>query len=174
MKIALSGKIGSGKSHLASLFQGAYGGERLSFADPVKDMFEKHEKVSLMFKSKRDYCQALGHGLREWNHGVWVDIMVDRLSRLRSDIAIIDDVRYPNELEALEEMGFKVIRVVNRETDRLKHISERDRGATVQSLVHPGELALDNHNFTYTFWNYYDDASEEKFLQFVKAVWRGD
>lgn len=181
MKIALSGKIGCGKSHLAKVFQGANGGEKLSLADPVRDMFDQHN-MELHFGAygnfKREYCQTLGHELREWNSDVWVEMLLNRLPDNDNATVIVDDVRYPNEIAALEEKGFKVIRVVNREVDRLKNVAARDRNnyteTSAEHLVHPGELALDDYDFTYVFYNYYDDASEESFLQFVKAVWRGD
>ena len=75
-----------------------------------------------------------------YNKKVWVECLPDW---------IITDVRFPNEVKAIEDRGGIIIRV------------ERDREVPLEEchiskdspLIHPSEKALDNHTFKHTITN---------------------
>lgn len=169
-RIALSGKMGSGKTHYAKIFQSAYGGERLSLATPIKSLWDNFEDRE--WSSKRHFCQLVGHGLREFDPDVWTRMFEDRLIEMDGEENIIvDDVRYPNEVELLEEYGFRVVRLVVSDSDRLKHLPP---DLEVRYVVDGGELALDSYKFDYQFHHRYREEDEVIFLDFVRALKRGE
>ena len=172
MRIALSGRMGSGKTHFAERLLEEYGGTRLSFAAPIKDLYNRYSAKRMLGDDpleKRHFCQAVGEGLREFDEDFWAAYLVFNLPSEGS--VWVDDVRYPNEVRALEAEGFKVIRIVSPEEIRLSRLPKNTRAV---DTVSGSETALDRYKFTYVFYNYYDETTAEKFLQFVKAVWRGD
>lgn len=79
----------------------------------------------------RRLLQQLGNGARQHlGVYVWLDPLIVRISGLRDagvDVAVAD-VRYPNECEAIQEMGGLMVRI--------------DR-PSVPLLDHPSECALD-------------------------------
>lgn len=172
MRIALSGRMGSGKTYFAERLLEEYGGVRMSFASPIKDLYNRYSAKRMLGDDpleKRHFCQAVGEGVRELDEDFWSNYLVFNLPSEGS--VWVDDVRYPNEVRALEAEGFKVIRIVSPDDIRL---SKLPPGTRAVDTVSGSETALDHHKFTYVFYNYYDDATVDKFLQFVKAVWRGD
>jgi len=173
IRIALSGRMGSGKTHFAEKLLESYGGVRLSFAAPIKELYSKYSEKRMLGDDpceKRHFSQTVGEGIRLLDSEFWVGLMLERLEG-EDESVFVDDVRYPNEVRALEEEGFKVIRIVSPDEIRLSKLPAATRA---RDTVSESETALNHYKFTYVFYNYYDEASDEKFLQFVKAVWRGD
>ena len=96
MIIGISGPMHSGKTALAKELSKTEGYIQESFANPVKDLV-KHMGLPV----SRKYLQLMGQGARELIHeGVWVNSLQARLKPLHD--YVIDDVRYPNELEACD------------------------------------------------------------------------
>ncbi len=92
--------------------------ERLSFANAVRDVawdfFPDEMRAAFELGVKpRELLQRVGKGMR----GIDLDIWVKKLERTVARIVeyaddapiIIDDVRYPNEVEMLKRYGFKII-----------------------------------------------------------------
>ena len=97
MKIALIGKMGSGKTTLAKYIEERYGYSLLSFATPVKkyakELFNVHTK-------DRAFLQAFGQKMKEIDPDIWVNCIIRQII---TDSVIIDDVRFPNEYAALKK-----------------------------------------------------------------------
>ena len=119
--VGFAGKIGSGKTTAAFYLCDKYFYHRTRFADPLKRMMralgcseaeidgeKKHEPCALFGgKTPREAMQLLG---TEWGRTLDPDIWVRAWARdLRSHRIVVDDVRFPNELAAVHELGGKVI-----------------------------------------------------------------
>jgi Holliday junction resolvase len=89
-----------------------YGFKRFSFAEGVK-------KVAIdyfgMEGKDRTLLQALGHGLRQIDPLVWVKYTINKFDENETDFVVIDDLRYPNEYEALKRLGFTIVKLVGRQ-----------------------------------------------------------
>jgi hypothetical protein len=123
MLIGLCGPAGCGKTTVAEALQDRHGFTVISFADPLygavsaitglstdelKDRSIKESPLPGIGKSPRFLLQTLG---TEWGRTMvsktlWIDLAMGRAEK--ADNAVIADVRFDNEAEAIRERGGKV------------------------------------------------------------------
>lgn len=105
MRIAIAGKMASGKTTLANALI-ERGFEKLSLGGKVKaiarDLFKMEVK-------DRPLLQQIGMKMREIRPSVWIDYIIE-LGKAGGDM-VIDDVRFVNEAKALKEAGWTIIRL---------------------------------------------------------------
>jgi hypothetical protein len=129
--IGFTGKAGSGKSTLSRHILDVHGGTLVKFADPMKSMLRTFGLTDYEIEGdgKGKPCELLGgqtprYAMQtlgtEWGRVTISDnIWVDAWSRKASEIIslgsriICDDVRFPNEVAAIQKLGGIVIRVCN-------------------------------------------------------------
>lgn len=100
--------------------------------------------AALGFVTPRRMMQTLG---TEWGRGLdpdfWVQVMEARLSvhdaRYSSARIVVDDMRFPNEFDAMRRFGATLVRV--------------DRPGESVTPSHASEGALDHYEFTHTIQN---------------------
>lgn len=84
------------------------------------------------FMTAREFMQVLGTDVcRRIYEPIWVESLMKRIAADQVEVAFICDVRYPNEIKAIEQNGGKVIRLT--------------RAPFVDS--HSGETCLDDYQF---------------------------
>lgn len=136
--IGIVGLIGSGKDTVADYLVNEYNFKRESFAKPLKDavsavfgwdreMLEGRTKASREWRETKDewWSERLGQEitprwvLQYWgtevcrhsfHNDIWVASLENRVRQATSDI-IITDCRFPNEIQAIKNVGGKVIRI---------------------------------------------------------------
>lgn len=112
MKVALCGKMGSGKSYVSThLVNINY--IRLGFGDAVKKYCK--EIFNMDYKD-RQLLQKFAKSMRDIDPDVWVKYIENKINLLDSSDIIVDDVRYPNEYNFLKKKKFIIIKL-NIETD---------------------------------------------------------
>ena len=91
----------------------------------------------------REFMQYFGTDvMRKIWEPVWINSCIKKIKREQSELAIIADVRFPNEVKAINEAGGKVL--------RLKRDPYGDS--------HDSETALDPENFDQSkFWRFIDN-----------------
>lgn len=117
--IGLLGPAGAGKSSVAKYLEERYGARRYSLATPLKDIAqrtlgftddqlygtqEQKEAVDPRYGfSCRWFLQRLGtEGCRAvLDANVWTDACLRRIMAERPDVAVIEDVRFRNEANAV-------------------------------------------------------------------------
>jgi Uridine kinase len=160
--IGLSGKIGSGKTAVALAIQEAFtGGKsyRIGYGDLLKEEVSRRFNfpISHCYDSKgitipltearaaqgmtramtvRELLQWYGTDViraKSINH--WAVALRDRIDGLDAALVVIDDVRFPNEVDLIRMLGGIVVRL------------EPFRGhvAPVDGTDHPSEVALDDY-----------------------------
>ena len=102
MKIAIIGKICSGKTTTADILIGLNNDfQKLSFAGKVKsiavDLFDMEKDRKLL--------QQIGTYMREIDPDVWANYVVKQSKKY--DYVVIDDLRYKNEYDLLKKMDLK-------------------------------------------------------------------
>lgn len=125
--IGFAGFAGAGKTTAAKYLGEKHGYIRTSFATPIKDMLQilgldtahlsghlKHTPTVLLGgKTPREAMQTLG---TEWGRNLvhpdlwveqWTDAAREHLGARRR--VVVDDVRFENEVRAIEELGGKVL-----------------------------------------------------------------
>ena len=139
MNIGICGKAGTGKTVVADHLVKRYGYKRYAIADEVKRIAVRLFKME---KKDRKLLQDIGFKMRKIRPTVWIDFFVDQIKG--KDRIVVDDIRYPNEYEALKGEGFKIIRVVADREICIKRLSKRDGTAAVERLDDESETAMDD------------------------------
>lgn len=153
IKIAFSGKLCSGKTTSANIIAQLLNDAKiLSFAGKLKEL-----AIELFGMTKKDRLLLikLGEKMREIDPDVWVNYLIKETKKY--DIVIIDDLRFPNEYDALVKEGFILIRInitKEQQLERLKILYD-DWENHVSKLNHDTEIALDNYKF-----NHYINATQ--------------
>ena len=91
----------------------------------------------------REFMQFFGTDImRKIHPNVWANACLNKITKEGSDLAVIADVRFPNEVEAINKAGGKVLRL------------ERN----IHNDGHDSEVALDSKNYDYSnFWKVLDN-----------------
>lgn len=157
IRIAFSGKAGVGKDTAYTIinkFVALRTGKSVrnyKFADPLYDIMHYAMDTCLFDRTKdRSFLQFVG---TEWarakDPNVWVNVMKFRLAELSmSEDVVITDLRFPNELDALTELGFKIIRI-----EPEGQFVQNGYMSSTQS-THSSETALDSYkDWTMTIRN---------------------
>ena len=158
IKIAFVGYKGCGKTTACTHLKHKYGMAPMSFSAPLKDMLrvigvpesslsgtqEQKESPLSEFSgvSGRKMMQTLG---TEWGRNlvysnIWVDLFIKNSENLPKS-QVVDDARFPNEIEALRKSGFYIVRVSRSElSSNDAHESEKH----VSRIVPDEELVNDS------------------------------
>lgn len=125
---ALAGRAGSGKSTCAKWLVDNYGAVEFSLAEPLKrlaqDVFgfsdaqvfgtqAQKEAVDPRWGiSAREALIKLGHSARErLGRDVWLNACLAKIRDSGARIAVVSDVRYPNEAKTMHDGGAVVVRL---------------------------------------------------------------
>lgn len=139
-RIALCGKMGSGKSHVAELLEGL-GYQRLHFASPLK-----RAAAELDPKPSRELLQALSEVTRRVEPHPLVEQMRRVLESTTADKLVVDDLRFPDELLVLRKAGFAVLMIDAPLDVRLERLRANGRLEDERQLNHASEVALDDYS----------------------------
>lgn len=155
--IAFSGKAGSGKTYLAE--------------HVVRDFPSKARVVSFASSLKREVYEATGlvkgdpgareamieHGRmrREENPRYWIDRCMEELTdSLRAGFTpVIDDLRFLNEYDFLNEWGSFIVRVDAPLTDRIQRFRSRGQDDAICTSGDRSECELDGADFQLRVFN---------------------
>ena len=103
----------------------------------------------------RELLQYFGTDImRKMHRGVWVDQAIKTIQREQTELAVIADVRFPNEVEAIKAAGGKVVRLT-REYEEDSHDSE---------------LALDKESYDWSNFDLVIDNSSGSVEDFCQKL----
>ena len=107
MKIAICGKMCSGKTTLANYIMRSFPGyQKYSFAQKVKELCVE---LFGMEKKDRPLLINFANKMRDIDPDVWVNQVLQQTKGKCN--CIVDDVRYQNEVDALIQDGWKFIQL---------------------------------------------------------------
>lgn len=148
IKIALIGKLGSGKNlflDIARKFYPELDFQEAKFAQPIYDTVSSVQtSLGLPITKDGKMLQFIGsHYREEYNQNFWVDKF---FSKPIESNHIITDVRFPNELFTSTLCGYVTIKINRKLELRMNNLGNRD-------IHHISETALDStsdtvYNFT--------------------------
>lgn len=108
MKIALIGKMCSGKSTIANYLKNNYNYKILSFGQPVK---QYATEIFGLKNKNRAIIQDFAQKVREIDDEVWIKYLIRKYREENYSNIVVDDVRFPKELKALKQEGFVIIKI---------------------------------------------------------------
>ena len=170
MIIGLSGYARSGKDTVAELLCLNYAFKRVAFADPIREAIltlnPKIDSITHVSHRVEDYgwevakqepeirrlLQVMGTevGRKMFGENIWIDMAFKQAEQYQQ--VVIPDVRFPNEADAIKELGGIIWRI-NRHG--LNGINE-----------HRSEHAMDSYMVDHVIYNdgSLDELSDEVFM----------
>ena len=131
LKIAISGKMGSGKTTLANeilhQFNSGYSGQStmVSLGAAVKEVARNYFLMPDDVKD-RSLLQQIGQQFRTIKENVWVDLLMRDVDGLADttdvELVICDDVRFDNEFKAMQQDGWMTIRLTVDESEQKRRL----------------------------------------------------
>ena len=132
--------MASGKSSLANLLcESEPRFIKLSFAGKIKILARE---LFGMETKDRHLLQQIGTKMREIRSSVWIDYLLAEAED--KSFVVVDDVRYPDELQALRSAGFTIVYLeVDPEVQRqrLQQTYGTEYTAHLQGINHVSERA---------------------------------
>lgn len=163
--LALGGRMQAGKTTIAKYLRDKYQFHHLSLAAPLKrDIVGMGFPEKMVYVEKPDAIRALmqayGQAWRYVDEDHWLDLLFRKIAALKGryqtpslfedrgipgqksgPFIVIDDLRFPNEMDALKEIGAYTVRVTRAGG------LERDQITGVKADA--SELALTSYQFDY-------------------------
>jgi adenylate kinase family enzyme len=145
MRIAILGKMCSGKTTTSNFIIDYLKNneniiiKKVSFATKVYDI--AYDLFDMKIKN-RELLQSIGTKMREIDEDIWIKYV---LKNNKNNI-IIDDLRYPNELEALKRENFIIIKLeLDKDTQlkRLKKCYPDTYQNHINNMNHESESLMD-------------------------------
>jgi dephospho-CoA kinase len=106
MKIAICGKMASGKTTLAQELKLQHNFEIVSMASEVKRV---GKELFGMVEKDRPLLQQIGMKMREIRESVWLDCVIRESNKLQ--LVVCDDIRFINEAKTLKDNGWTLIKL---------------------------------------------------------------
>jgi dephospho-CoA kinase len=156
MKIAITGKMCSGKTTLCNQFVSLEPRfEVFSFGKKIKNMATELFDMNPL-KKDRSLLIAIGAKMREIDSEVWINYVLKQTEN--KEFCIIDDLRYQNEYEALAKHGFLIIQLnISRDLQvkRIKELYPDNYQDHIENINHLSESNQfkwqeDDHIYTLT------------------------
>lgn len=148
MRIAICGKLRSGKDTFGSLLTDMYGFEEFKFSSGITkvidDLFPEGERK----RKKRKYYQTIGQSMRSLEQDVWLNYTAKQIDDFLKEAGehadiVVTDLRQNNEWKWLKEKGFTVIKVEADEDIRIHRAMEAGDLFDMATLRHETEEAVD-------------------------------
>ena len=146
MRVALIGKMRSGKSTIAELLEENLGYTRLSFGTRLKQFAHEVFDVEEGVKPRKLY-QDFGQHCRQIDPDVWVKWVERDMGDNR--LVVIDDLRQPNEYEWAKKNGFLLFHVKCSDEVRLMRMKNKGEDVDPKLLNHETEKHIDGYTYDY-------------------------
>ncbi|MDT3698601.1 MAG: hypothetical protein RO469_04165 [Thermincola sp.] len=111
VKLALTGKMRSGKDTIAEYLIRQYNFKRFAFGDGIRKVCSEMFPEIVAQGKPRWLYQGIGQDLRKYDPDVWVKWLFREMERNPYPWIVVTDLRQPNENDALVEAGFIIIKV---------------------------------------------------------------
>lgn len=166
MIIAITGKMCSGKSTAAKYLEEKYNFKIHSFGEPVK------KYAALIFKDttkNRPIIQDFAQKVKEIDENVWVNYLLRNIDK--NDNIVIDDLRFPNEYDALYKLGATIIKIDIDDAFqicRLKHTYPDNYTCHISRRNNISEMYIDQIKSDYVFQ--LNPDSEDKMYTFMDTI----
>jgi cytidylate kinase len=155
MRIAIAGKICSGKSFLAKLIATETNANIYSFGKPVKKY--ARELFNMKYKDRK-LLQLFGEKMKDIDENIWIKQTFKEIDRdlfLKKQLNIvIDDLRFQNEAKYLQNKDFTIIKLtIDRklQIERIYKTYPNKASEHINNLKHQSEQYIDSLPFDYEF-----------------------
>lgn len=158
MKIAICGKMRSGKDTVGKLLVEKYGFEEFKFSSGITKIIHDYFPSSVYSNGKvREHYQTIGQSIRKLDEDVWVRYTSNQIGSHiahggNTDI-VITDLRQLNELKYLKDSGFTIIKVESLSNLRVQRAKDSGDVFNIDDFNHETELSVDHIEADYVLEN---------------------
>lgn len=159
MKIALFGKMRSGKDTVGEMLINDYNFKRFAFGEGIGQIIEEYfPEVLMEGKKPRHHYQFIGQQLRQLDEDVWIKYLLKSIAEYEQESeesvrVVITDGRQSNEAVKLKEQGFVIVKVEAPDKVRMERIIQAGDQFTPELFQHETELQVDQINPDYIITN---------------------
>lgn len=150
VKIALLGKARSGKDSVANILVGDMGFREFKLSKGIYDF------ISQFYRARTDQVdggakdrgllQLIGQTVRKIDEDIWIDYLLEDISsypQWHTNRVVVSDVRQANEVDALRNAGYTIIKVTASENTRIARMKAAGDIVTKEQLSYETELSVD-------------------------------
>ena len=164
-RIALGGKMGTGKSSIRDFLVKCFQFKGYSFAEKLKEIAQDLFNMEV---KNRSLLQMLGSRVREMEMDAWANYVLKQINAEVPLRAVIDDMRYLNEADLLKDNGFTLIKLYTPATIRAKR---GVAGFSAETAKHPSEVEIDAIDVDYSIDTSCDlDTSYRKIMEVLAEI----
>lgn len=174
MKIALFGKMRSGKDTVGEMLINDYGFRRFAFATGIGQIIEEYFPEAMAEGKPRHHYQFIGQQLRQLNPDVWINYLLREVKDYemsandgKNPLVVVTDGRQSNEAIKMKEEGFTIVKVEAPDELRIKRIEEAGDVFTPELFEHETELEVDKIEPDYIITNDSDLKNLEDAVQML-------
>jgi len=161
IKLALCGKLRSGKSLVAGYLSLMHDFQPFAFGDALKNSFHRAFPQIPRQPKPRAYYQAFGQWARATiDENVWIDATMRKVDEYLAHNqcnaplrVLIEDVRQQNEYDRLKREGFVFVRITAPDELRLERARKVGDDFTEADLAHETETFVDSFEVDYEVAN---------------------
>lgn len=153
MKIALFGKMRSGKNTVADILVKDYQFTEFAFATGIGNIIKEYFPKEWAKGKPRRHYQQIGQELRKLDKEVWINYLLESVKESGAEMVVVTDGRQQNEARRLREEGYTIIKVECPEEIRIQRVKDSGDVFTPEQLSHETELAVDTIEADYTIIN---------------------
>ena len=132
------GKICSGKSYVANYLVNNYNFTKYSFAAPLKKIAIEYYNMK---NKDRELLQDLSYKMKEIDENVFVNYLLKEIDLTKN--IVIDDLRFTNELRALKELNFTIIKLEIDKEEQLNRYNNIYNNEYIERLNHFSENQIE-------------------------------
>lgn len=152
MRIAVYGKIRSGKSSVCEHIKNKYDYEVIEFSHALQ------RAVDIMYPEhigtkNRELLIGVGQHMRKFDENVWVNCVKRRIENSENENILVAGVRQQNEYDMLKELGFKFIEVEASKDMRIERCKATNDAFKEETLENDTEKLMSTFDSTYSIMN---------------------
>jgi len=157
MKIAISGKMGSGKTYLADEICKRFSFKRASFAGKLKSLAK--ELFNMNYKD-RGLLIDFATKMREIDENVWIRAMFKSIEN--SENVVVDDLRLKNEYDTLMLDGWFICKININENERINRLISKYGKKSKEHFNHSNSITendvvnMEDNRFNFVINDYSD------------------
>lgn len=155
MRVALTGRMRSGKDEAARYLVAKHGFRRLAFGDGIRVVCGLLFPELMACGAKpRGLLQGVGQDMRKYDADVWVKHVFRQIQAMPQDTnVVVTDLRQPNEFQALKMAGFKIVRISASEATRKLRCEAAGDLFSDQEFLHETEASVDQIDADFEIFN---------------------
>ena len=165
MKIAVCGRMRSGKDTFANRLVEEYGFKEFKFSKGINEIINKYfPEHAFSEKKPRKHQQFIGQGMRQLDENVWIDYTLSYVEEYLAENGddadvVISDLRQENEARILKDNGFTIVNVYAFDDIRLQRIIDAGDVFAEETFCHETEISVDD--IACDFWISNNDDIED-------------